>query len=482
MQAFQVKKGNRQPQAFTSVSGASLLQKISVIIQRARSAGLHRVAATISMLGMSTVVSAAMVFLTQTLLARQLGPADYGMFASSLATVTMVAPLAAFGVTEFLLKAYGVEGWQATRWRVSTMKVSLFTTMLAILGVVAWAFLVAPADDTRFMLLFLWPVILGVLSVELLGNKSRLEDRFKRMVRWQLTTPTSRLLTALLLTFVPGLTGRFVAVSYGAIALLVFLIALPHLRALYRGELDLKGHGPRPADLDVNQLEAPSVREVWIQAWPYGMFAALYPIFFQVSTILLKYLSSNEHAGLYSIANAVMSAVYLIPTTIYYKFLLAKMHRWAAHDKPKFWFVYHRGNIGMFALGILVGLGMLVLSPWVVPRVFGKEFSGVVNILYVLALCPPIRFLSAAVGTALLTGSHMRFRVYAMAFATIAAVGFNILLIPRFGDIGAAWATVVAEAVLLLGTWLGVRRFKREESRLAAGASAEKTEEGRNAP
>ena len=57
-----------------------------------------------------------MGFLTQTLLARELGPAAYGLFASSLVTVTMIAPLAGFGLTQFRLKVYGVEGWAAHRW------------------------------------------------------------------------------------------------------------------------------------------------------------------------------------------------------------------------------------------------------------------------------------------------------------------------------------------------------------------------------
>ena len=49
-----------------------------------------------------------------------------------------------------------------------------------------------------------------------------------------------------------------------------------------------------------------------------------------------------------------------------------------------------------------------------------------------------------------------------MALATLAAIAGNLLLIPVAGEIGAAWATVVAEAVLLLGTYAGVRRYARQ--------------------
>jgi O-antigen/teichoic acid export membrane protein len=70
-------------------------------------------------------------------------------------------------------------------------------------------------------------------------------------------------------------------------------------------------------------------------------------------------------------------------------------------------------------------------------------------------------------GAALLTDDHIRYRVWAMAWATGVAIALNAALIPTFGEEGAAWATVVGEAVLLAGTWHGVRRFVRAKGRAA---------------
>lgn len=421
---------------------------------------LRRAAMTVSMLGIATAVGAGMVFLTQALLARQMGPQAYGLFASSLATVTMIAPLAGFGLTQFHLKAYGVEGWQAERWLKPSMDFISFTTLLAIAIVVVWAFTGAPHDGTRFSLLVLTPVILSVLAVNLVSNKLRLENRFGRMALNQMVIPASRLLVAIGLLLVPHLTDRFVAISYGAISLLVALSAIPQIRAMFSGDISLKGYGPRNASTTPHAAN-PGVGAVWSQAWAYGVYAALYPVFFQISTILLKYISGDAHAGMYAIALAVMTAIYLIPATIYQKFLQGKLHRWAAHDKPKFQLVYRKGNIAMFALGLAIGAALVVLSPWLVPLVFGEQYGRVVTILMILAICPPIRFLSTAMGSALLTENHMRFRVYAMALATLAAITGNVVLIPLYDEIGAAWATVFAETVLLLGTLYGVRRFTR---------------------
>ena len=421
--------------------------------------GWKRALKIVTMLSAATAVGAVCVFLTQTLLARELGPNDYGLFASSLATITMIAPLAGFGLAQFRLRVYGVEGWAARRWIAPSLRFTVGTSVLAIAIIVGWALFIAPDADTRFDLLVMIPVVLHILTIEMLSTKYRLEDRYARMAGWQLAIPVSRLLVALVLLLVPQLTGRFVATSYAVISLAMVAWALPLLRSVMRGEIDLRGHGPEP--VTQSRVQEPRVSELWSQAWAFGMIAILYPVFFQVSTILLKYLGSDKQAGFWAIGLAVMTAIYLIPATIYQKFLLSKLHRWAAHDPVKFWMVYRRGNVGMFALGILVSVALDVVSPYVVPLVFGEAYQGVVRILIVLSLCPPIRFLSTAMGSALLTDTHMRYRVYAMAWATGVAILLNAALIPKFGVMGAAWATVTAELVLLVGTWHGVRRFRR---------------------
>ncbi len=419
---------------------------------------VRRSLAAMSMLGAATAAAAFIGFLTQTLLARELGPASYGLFASSLVTVTMIAPLAGFGLTQFRLKVYGVEGWTAHRWIKPSLQFIIFTTLLAIGLIVGWALTGAPANGTRFALLVLTPVVLSTLATDLVGSKLRLEDRYRFMALWQLMIPGSRFAVAAALLLVPNLTHRFVAVSYGVIALLVALRAFPQCRQLMRDDIQLKGHGPRPASLAIAG-PSPSMSELWSQAWAYGVVAVLYPVFFQISTVLLKYLDSDTQAGLYGIALSVMTAIYLIPVTIYQKFLLAKLHRWAAHDKPKFWMVYRKGNLSMLALGLSICAALVVTSPWVVPIVFGEAYRPVIMILIVLAPCVPIRFLSVAMGSVLLTENHMRFRVYAMAAAAALVIGVNVILIPRFGALGAAAGTVLGECALLWVTYYCVNRF-----------------------
>jgi O-antigen/teichoic acid export membrane protein len=426
-------------------------------------------AAAISLLWLATLAGVGMVFLSQVLLARQLGPAGYGLLASSLATVTMMAPLAGFGLSQFRLKAYGSEGWGADRWLRPALRFSAISTALAILSIVVWALFGGPVDaTTRPVLLLLSPVIVGVFAIDLVGSKLRLEERHRALAGWQMLMPAGRLTVALLAVAIASMTARDVALGYALVALLVAALAAPQLAAMRRGEMALKGHGPRQQSTATEPDHAahePGVWQLWSQAWAYGLAAVLYPVFFQISTVLLKYLSGNAQAGRYGVALAVMTAIYLLPATVYQKFLLSRLHRWAVHDKAKFWRVHRLGNVAMLSAGLVIGLALAVLAPWLVPLAFGDAYRSVAAILAVLAICTPIRFLSTAVGSALLTENHMRYRVLAMLAATVAAIVLNGLLIPRFAELGAAWATVIAESLLLLMMWLGVRRFAPPRSR-----------------
>jgi O-antigen/teichoic acid export membrane protein len=413
--------------------------------------------AALSVLSLATAAGAAMVFLTQVLLARHFGPAQYGLFASSLATVSLVAPLAGFGLSQFRLKAHGAEGWAAERWQPASARFIAATSLLAVGGIVAWALAGPPVDSaTRDMLLVLAPFVLGLLAVEQIGSKLRLEERHAALAGWQLLMPAGRLAIAVLAVAVAATTLRGVAWGHALLAVVALALAVPQWRAMRQGRWTLKGHGARDPDA-LRTVARPGMATLWRHAWPYGVAALLYPVFFQIGTVLLKYLSGDAEAGMFGIALAVMTAIYLLPTTVYQKFLLARLHRWAVHDRARFRQVYRLGCIGMLASGLAIG-GVLAALAGHATLVFGHRYDGIAPLLTWLALCVPIRFLSTAVGSVLLTEGQMLYRVGAMLAAALAAVLLNLALIPGHGALGAALATILAEALLLTALYAGARR------------------------
>lgn len=405
----------------------------------------------ISYLWLGSVLGAGCAFVTQVILARELNPADFGTLAAALGMVTLVAPLASFGVGGFWLKSFGQEGWQARRWLRASLKYALATTSLVLVALWIWGG-VGPHDaSTRSLLLVLSSYLLGLVTVEMVSAKLQLEERYVELAIWQFFPHFLRLLLVLILVFitVKSVTPWGVACAYSIISFGVFIYGMSSLWRLYCGNLDLQGHGKVRGGFNITNV-SPSIIAVAAQSWPFGLAGVFYLIYFQSDVILLKYISGDEAAGQYNVAFVIMAAVYLLPSVIYQKFLLPKIHRWANHDREQFYRIYRTGNLIMLLLGLLAMLMIWVLAPWGVPLFFSSSYMEAIIPLNILALAAPIRFVATSVGSTLATRQHMKKKVWYMAFTAILNIFLNILLIPEYGIVGAAIATVVSDAALLI--------------------------------
>jgi O-antigen/teichoic acid export membrane protein len=399
----------------------------------------------------ATLLGAALTFGVQVLLARVLGVEQFGAFASALAMVTLVAPLAGFGLAGYWLKLYGHEGWAAQRWLPASFRFLLMSTCLVIAAVFVWAWL-GPHDDlTATLLMLLATVIIGQVAVGLGSAKYQLEGRHRGLALWQLLPHLLRFTGIVALVLVFGREGFGVthaASVFAVVAAILLMLGAHHMLKLVRAEFRLEGHSDafRDASMRAQDTESLRVGKVMSGAWPFGLAGIFYLIYFQSDIILVKYIVGEAAAGLYNVAFIVMAAVYLIPGVLYQQFLLPKLHRWAHHDTAKLTQVYRVGNLAMLALGVVAMLLLWLLAPPLVPWLFGGDYRDAVVLVMILAVAAPFRFLASSAGAMLVTRDYMRVKVKLMGVTAMINIALNLLLIPRHGASGAAVATVATEA------------------------------------
>lgn len=406
---------------------------------------------TISLLWVGSIMGAGCAFLTQVLLARELGPAAFGAFAAALAMVMLVAPLASFGVGGFWLKAFGGEGWQAVRWLRGSLKYTLLTTFLMLTGLFCWA-MFGPHDvSTRELLMVLSVYLLGQVAVELVSAKLQLEERYLGLALWQFLPHLMRLMLVAMLALVFNklMTLHNVAYAYGLISVFVFLFGTLLIWGMYDGHLALKGHGEAPRKTEP-ATSLIGMKQVAVQSWPFGLAGVFYLIYFQSDIILLKYIMGDDVAGIYNVAFVVIATVYMLPGVVYQKFLLPKIHRWARHDRAKVSQVYRTGNLIMLILGFISMVILWLTANFVLPWIFGEGYEEAVFIVMVLALGVPLRFVSLSTGAFLMADGYIRKKAALMAIAATINVTLNIFLIPVYGAIGAAVATCLTEVFLFI--------------------------------
>ena len=105
------------------------------------------------------------MFITNVVLARELTPSGYGVFAVALATITLLVPLAGFSVQGFWLKVFGAEGWGALRWLTQSFCFIILSTMLTLLLLALWAAFGPQDESFRWLLYWLLPVVVGYVGL-----------------------------------------------------------------------------------------------------------------------------------------------------------------------------------------------------------------------------------------------------------------------------------------------------------------------------
>ena len=164
---------------------------------------------------------------------------------------------------------------------------------------------------------------------------------------------------------------------------------------------------------------------------------------FQLDVILLSILRSPADVALYSAALTIIIAAWIVPQA-YRTVIYPRMAQALRRSSAEFW-RFVRITIGPAAIfgACLSGALVLAARP-LIDLLYPSDYSSSVVVLRVLTLPLFFAFLSAPSSRALLT--LRRERVAAMLVGITMAVNIagNLLLIPRYGPLGAAWARALS--------------------------------------
>ena len=101
------------------------------------------------------------------------------------------------------------------------------------------------------------------------------------------------------------------------------------------------------------------------------------------------------------------------------------------------------------SLGMVIGIGTLFLAP-IVPRIAGKEFVVVIQVLQYLCWLPLIRSIHQLSGCVVTAAGNQNWRTGAQLAVALLNIGLNWAWIPRYGWIGACWSTLASDGSLAI--------------------------------
>ncbi len=194
---------------------------------------------------------------------------------------------------------------------------------------------------------------------------------------------------------------------------------------------------------------APGALTLLRQGWPIAFMGFMSITYNKIDTPLLAWLRGPSEAGAYYAAyTVVFGALALIaPFT---RVVLPEMVRTSAAGSGG----ALRAAVRLCLLGAVVGAGLSIVivsvPAWILGRLYGPTFLAGAGALGVLGWLLVFNFPSSILLQKLVADGRQN--TLAVAGATAAAVnlGMNLLLIPKMGMQGAAFATIGSEFTLLL--------------------------------
>ena len=205
-------------------------------------------------------------------------------------------------------------------------------------------------------------------------------------------------------------------------------------------------------------------------AAPLGIASILITIYYQIDSVLLLQLSSTDEAGFYGAAYRFMAPLLVLPAAVMSSFFPV-LSAANAHDPDRVRRLVQRAAELMAAISLPALAGAIVLSGPIVDFLYTDTYARTAEVLPILVIAyVSICFGSLAGFLAPLLNLQWRLAIYS-AIGAAANIGLNVWLIPRYGALGSAWATVVTEVLtmtLMLGTALLTLRLRVKPGRLLA--------------
>ncbi|ASK56499.1 hypothetical protein CEQ48_17765 [Vibrio tarriae] len=393
---------------------------------------------TIFILLTSSVVSSLASFLTQMYIAKSFSPNSFGEFNSAISLVMLLTPLISMGVDGYLLKYYMENKGEIKFFNFQSVRYFFLT--------LAPCYILYIQLSSSYGFLF-FIIVLSQAIINIAVAHSQIRFRFKMVSVLLAAQPIARLMGVVLLLIFNFLTPEKIYYLYSLISLCLFFLSLAFLIRINNN--DISG-----AEQEVT---------LWTfvkNAYPFGLSVFFHLIYFQSDIFILNKLYSSEYAGYYSVAFTILISAYIVPSVIYQKFLLPKVHYINVNEHGKERGLFNNGFKVMFLLGSIGTLFFYGFSRDLIILIFDEQYINAVNFLKILSFCVFFRYLSSNAGVFLVTENLISIKNKYMALCAVLNLVLNIIFIPKYGAYAAALTTVLTEIVLCLLFHYGVNKYK----------------------
>jgi O-antigen/teichoic acid export membrane protein len=387
------------------------------------------------------------------LVARRLGPHDFGLFQFALALTLLLSFVVMLGLPKLLVRELARDPDAA----VARVDSALFICLVAgaaiggpLLGI-GW---LAGADTTLLVMAGLVMIADSMARIIL-----SIFWAFERM-RYEAVTVGIQesafvAFTLLALDGHAGVEGVMLAYLTSRVVGFVVAWVIAATRFSCRTR-------PRP--------HAGVVRPMLRATLPFAIDDGLSVAYVRVDAVLLGIFKGPTAVGLYQSATNLVLYLNILPRMLNMSMYPQMSRAWP--DDPQALRRLRDASLRLLgAVAIPITVGSFLLAPQIFGVLYGAKFEPAVRYYELLVLVIPLRMLGNTLGTAITSVNRQGQRAFIVGVAAALNVGLNLILIPIWSIMGAVVATLVTESWVFLAYAVLLRRVLGPSGLLSALAA-----------
>lgn len=378
-------------------------------------------------LSFSVLIERGIAFILPLYVARILGREAWGDYNTAYAFVLIGAAIAPMGLNELLPRQIARDAKQTSTALVNSLIIGLCTSLVTAVLMISLTYgLNYPAHIESLIIVGILSTILPQTEATMFETIIQGLERMEWIVWVRLPSTVVRVAVSIwLLEIGFGIQTLFytLAIYYVINAFVYFLVLRKRL------------------GFAVKSVDFSQVRLLFVQALPFFMIISTTETFRQLDRLFLSKLWDTDAVGIYSTGSMYTQLLYMFAPALMGA-LFPGLSRTFVKDKERFSYLVS-WLLKLLALLIFpVMVFTVIFAEPIILFVFGGDYGPSVPVMQLLAIGIVPTFLSRMLYRAILASDNERYGVYVSVVANSANLLLNILLIPRFGVIGAGLSSV----------------------------------------
>ncbi len=388
----------------------------------------HRIAKNASWLVGAMSLNKLIAFGYFWAVAKLLGPQITGTYFFSVSVTSLFIVLSDLGITQVIILAYAGSRGNENRVLSAALKIKLALLPLAIGASLGYGWLKGANPETMTAISIACLVMAAdTIHLMLYGAlRGRQNLRFEAV----------GMLVGQIMTAIASISAAFLGLGAKGLVGGLLLGSVWNLLWAWRKTFAQNIKWERSSWLDVRHLAH--------EALPFAIAGLAVKTYSYLDTLFLEAFHGLTAVGIYSVAYKMTYALQFVPMTVTAAVYPAIAASWAKHDHEQIKRTYTGALRLMAFLGLGLAAGLSALAPRIVPLVYGAKYIDAVVPFTVLPWVLLALFMDFPLGSLLNATKRAHLKTTAMVLTMLMNIVLNILLVPPFGALGAAWASLLS--------------------------------------